>query len=292
MSFNFSLPTSDVPVTDTELPSHSGPCVITTGGVTFSLEQKQTQTLEEDEDVIFINKAKLYRYDNESKEWKERGIGDIKLLKHKENGKYRILMRRDKILKICANHIVSPIFTLKPHPTYPETCWIYQTDCDFSEEVIKKWTFAVRFQTPEITKQFKESFDKARSEMQILLETIVPAEKIPEINKSDPEIPEITKSDPKIPEITKSDPKIPEISKKSEPEYPKHIPQSQKQIPGSQKYIPETPNHIPGIISQRIEPLTLEVLYAEILQIKSTLKNMQEEWQDLKNIIIASQKNK
>lgn len=37
-------------------------------------------------------------------EWKERGTGEIKLLKHNETGKIRVLMRREKTLKICANH--------------------------------------------------------------------------------------------------------------------------------------------------------------------------------------------
>ena len=53
-----------------------------------------------------FRQAKLYRmaYECDPVEWKERGTGEIKLLKHKENGKIRVLMRRDKTLKICANH--------------------------------------------------------------------------------------------------------------------------------------------------------------------------------------------
>lgn len=49
-------------------------------------------------------RAKLFKFDAETKEWKERGTGDVKLLKHKENGKTRLVMRRDKTLKVCANH--------------------------------------------------------------------------------------------------------------------------------------------------------------------------------------------
>lgn len=49
-------------------------------------------------------RAKLFRFDNESKQWKERGTGDVKFLKHKETGKVRLLMRREKTLKLCANH--------------------------------------------------------------------------------------------------------------------------------------------------------------------------------------------
>ena len=46
----------------------------------------------------------MYRFVSASKEWKEKGIGDIKLLRHKETGKVRVLMRRDKIYKLAANH--------------------------------------------------------------------------------------------------------------------------------------------------------------------------------------------
>jgi Ran-binding protein 1 len=49
-------------------------------------------------------RAKLFKFIRESNEWKERGTGDVRLLKHKENGKTRLVMRRDKTLKVCANH--------------------------------------------------------------------------------------------------------------------------------------------------------------------------------------------
>lgn len=49
-------------------------------------------------------RAKLFKFDRESKEWKERGTGDVRLLRHKENQKTRLVMRRDKTLKVCANH--------------------------------------------------------------------------------------------------------------------------------------------------------------------------------------------
>lgn len=53
-------------------------------------------------------RAKLFKFVRESNEWKERGTGDVRLLKHKENGKTRLVMRRDKTLKVCANHYSKP----------------------------------------------------------------------------------------------------------------------------------------------------------------------------------------
>lgn len=67
-------------------------------------EKVDTKTNEEMEEQVFKMRAKLFKFDRESKEWKERGTGDVRLLKHKENGKTRLVMRRDKTLKVCANH--------------------------------------------------------------------------------------------------------------------------------------------------------------------------------------------
>lgn len=67
-------------------------------------EKVDTKTNEELEEQTFKMRAKLFKFDRDSREWKERGTGDVRLLKHKENGKTRLVMRRDKTLKVCANH--------------------------------------------------------------------------------------------------------------------------------------------------------------------------------------------
>ena len=64
----------------------------------------ETTTNEESEESVFKMRAKLFRFDKEASEWKERGTGDVKFLKHKESKKTRLVMRRDKTLKVCANH--------------------------------------------------------------------------------------------------------------------------------------------------------------------------------------------
>jgi len=45
----------------------------------------------------------LFRFEKAAVEWKERGTGDVKLLKDRKGGKVRVVMRRDKTLKVCAN---------------------------------------------------------------------------------------------------------------------------------------------------------------------------------------------
>ena len=79
----------------------------------IKLEHKvEVKTNEEDEDVQFKIRAKLFRFDKESKEWKERGTGDVRILKHKETKKVRLVMRRDKTLKVCANPVSYTHLTL------------------------------------------------------------------------------------------------------------------------------------------------------------------------------------
>lgn len=55
-------------------------------------------------------RAKLFRFTKTELEWKERGTGDVRLLKHKQNQKIRLVMRRDKTLKVCANHLSPSLF--------------------------------------------------------------------------------------------------------------------------------------------------------------------------------------
>lgn len=43
-------------------------------------------TGEEEEIAIFNERAKLFRFDNPNKEWKERGVGQMKVLHHPVNG--------------------------------------------------------------------------------------------------------------------------------------------------------------------------------------------------------------
>merc|ERR1712223_2347615 len=80
-------------------------------------ELVDVKTGEEDEEEVFKHRAKVYRYDTETKQWKERGVGDIKILKHPSRGTFRILLRRDQTLKIACNHYISEVMELKPMAT-------------------------------------------------------------------------------------------------------------------------------------------------------------------------------
>ena len=54
-------------------------------------------TGEEDEEIKFQYRAKVFRYDKDAKEWKERGTGDLKILHHVQRNTFRVLLRRDQV---------------------------------------------------------------------------------------------------------------------------------------------------------------------------------------------------
>uniref|UniRef100_A0A2K5K3Y8 E3 SUMO-protein ligase RanBP2 n=1 Tax=Colobus angolensis palliatus TaxID=336983 RepID=A0A2K5K3Y8_COLAP len=121
----------------------------------------EVKTGEEDEEEFFCNRAKLFRFDVESKEWKERGIGNVKILRHKTSGKIRLLMRREQVLKICANHYISPDMKLTPNAGSDKS-FVWHA-LDYADELPKPEQLAIRFKTPEEAALFKCKFEEAQS---------------------------------------------------------------------------------------------------------------------------------
>ncbi|KAL6865064.1 hypothetical protein ACP4OV_016215 [Aristida adscensionis] len=118
------------------------------------LEEVALTTGEEDEDVLLDMKAKLYRFDKDGNQWKERGTGTVKLLKHKENGKVRLVMRQAKTLKICANHLVVSTTKMQEHAGSDKSCVWHAAD--FADGELKEEMFAIRFGSVENCKKFKD----------------------------------------------------------------------------------------------------------------------------------------
>ncbi|KAG0705416.1 ran/spi1 binding protein [Suillus ampliporus] len=121
-------------------------------------EQVEVKTYEEDEDVLFKMRAKLFRFDSGLNEWKERGTGDVKLLQHKETKKVRLVMRRDKTLKVCANHHVSAEMRLQPN-IGSDRSWVWKVAADYTEEPPTAETLAIRFANSDNANEFKRQFE-------------------------------------------------------------------------------------------------------------------------------------
>lgn len=124
-------------------------------------EHVETKTMEEDEEPIFKMRAKLFRFDPVSTEWKERGTGDVRLLQHKETKKVRLVMRRDKTLKVCANHLITSDMRLQLN-IGSDRSWVWKVAADFSENPPTPETLAIRFANSDNANQFKNKFERAQ----------------------------------------------------------------------------------------------------------------------------------
>merc|ERR1712166_745689 len=128
------------------------------------LSQQQVCSGEEDEDVVFEMRAKAFRFGEDvggDRCWKERGKGQLKLLKNKENGKVRVLLRVDKTRKIRLNHFIYESYELQPNPTN-DCAWVYFAT-DFSDECPNESKICIKFGSVENAAAWKEQWDKVRA---------------------------------------------------------------------------------------------------------------------------------
>merc|ERR550539_1887730 len=128
----------------------------------ISLPEVDVPTGEDEEEEIFKIRSKLFRFDSAESppEWKERGTGDVRLLQHKENKILRLLMRREKTLRICANHFIRPWMILKPMKG-SDRAFVWQVHADFADEETKTEVLAIRFANADNASKFKAAFDGA-----------------------------------------------------------------------------------------------------------------------------------
>merc|ERR1711983_552163 len=73
----------------------------------------------------------------------DRGVGDIKILKHKAKNTFRVLLRREQVHKIACNHYITKEMELKPMFS-SETAVCYFA-MDFADEEAKMEHMAVKF---------------------------------------------------------------------------------------------------------------------------------------------------
>jgi Ran-binding protein 1 len=138
------------------------------------LEEVETKSGEEEEACVFKMRAKLFVFGETlldkgtgNKSWRERGIGEAKLLKHNEFGKIRLLMRQEKTMKVIVNHVVDPRITLEPNAG-SDRSWVWSA-FDFSDGELVETVFAMRFSNSECAGEFKEEFVKAQEVMKAQL---------------------------------------------------------------------------------------------------------------------------
>lgn len=66
-------------------------------------------------------------------------------------------MRRDQVLKICLNHVLTSEIE---YLSKDDRTWLFSAP-DYSEGELNYWQFCLRFKTAEIAQEFKKSVDDA-----------------------------------------------------------------------------------------------------------------------------------
>lgn len=138
------------------------------------LEEVEVKSGEEDEEVLHNVRSKLFIFGETlldkgtgKKTWRERGIGEARILRHKEHQRLRFLMRQEKTMKVIANHAIDPRIVLQPNAG-SDRSWVWSA-FDFAEGELKETVFALRFADSDIAGEFKDKFVNCQKEMESIL---------------------------------------------------------------------------------------------------------------------------
>lgn len=120
-------------------------------------DEIHVSTGEEDEKKLFSERSKLYRYDGTNKEWKERGVGELKVLHHAANNSYRLLLRREQIHKLVLNVALSTDFQINPMKQSDKAyCWVAQNFAE-DQQNGELESLSVRFKNAGLANNFYET---------------------------------------------------------------------------------------------------------------------------------------
>jgi len=124
----------------------------------------EIKTGEEEFDVLYSQRCKTYRYDGATKQWKERGVGDLKILYEPESQKYRLMQRREQVHKVSLNHYLTAQLELRQMAT-SETAWCWYS-ADFAESMDSSMQqLAVRFKNIDLAQEFKKKFEECQEKL-------------------------------------------------------------------------------------------------------------------------------
>jgi nucleosome assembly protein 1-like 1 len=164
-TFNFAPPPHPAPAAeeeggDEEFVKEEEVTEILGWKASVSLDVVDVKSGEEEEEICFNHRAKLLRFVKESSEWKERGLGDAKILKHKQTGLVRFLMRQEKTNVLRANHQLvnkPPLCQLSPHGDSGKI-WVWLAQ-DYADEEGATETLALKFGNVDAADKFKAAFE-------------------------------------------------------------------------------------------------------------------------------------
>ena len=116
---------------------------------------------------LFVYGETLLDVGTGNKTWKERGVGEARILKHREHQRLRLLMRQEKTMKVIVNHAIDPRIKLEPN-VGSDRSWVWSA-FDFADGDLVETVFALRFADSETAQEFKKQFTDCQAEMEKLL---------------------------------------------------------------------------------------------------------------------------
>jgi len=124
---------------------------------------------EEDETVVHDVRAKIMKFeppgkgeseDGEEKKakspWSTKGVGPLRLLKHKTTGAVRVLLRREPTGQVALNRVVLPDFKYKAEEKY-----VKLTTSNDAGSGLETWMVQVK--TKDLAKALAEALEKHKS---------------------------------------------------------------------------------------------------------------------------------
>lgn len=111
----------------------------------------------------FRMRCKLFTFDRESQQWRQRGTGDITLLRHKTTGRTRLRVCGTKAdHRILADHDIDPDMVLTPGARCDRS-WLWHVAAGVSETEPETCGVAVRFGSAADAMCFRDAFEEARA---------------------------------------------------------------------------------------------------------------------------------
>ncbi|BFU18848.1 glutamic acid-rich protein precursor, putative [Entamoeba histolytica HM-1:IMSS] len=130
------------------------------------IELKEVEQKEMEEEIVFKERGICVRYDTVNEEFKERGRGEIEILKHPTTKLSRVILIRDQIFKLACDHYILPYIKIKEFPNNRRAI-IYSVYEDYAQDEGKNTiTFGMCFNTEEIKERFIKTFKELQEETQ------------------------------------------------------------------------------------------------------------------------------
>lgn len=114
--------------------------------------------------MLFKARTKIYIWDSENKEWKERGLGNISIIKNEDDKKIRAVHCQEQTFKLRAffyifgENLCNLTKMESAKNAYLFSCIDYSSDDN--KPVLRR--FGIRFNNEDDFKKFKEVFEESK----------------------------------------------------------------------------------------------------------------------------------